>query len=101
MRSAPERSTRQAMPGNFVSEARAIASENGKSRAAYQTILHSRRAASVRAGVITIGSGAAFARGAAHNVSPSAAVPFRTRRRETASLSARRSVIAETRKYLV
>ena len=58
-RSAPVRSTRTAMPGNFASNDLAIFSASGRSTEVYQTTLPSFFAASISAGVIALAGGAA------------------------------------------
>src|SRR4051812_25194136 len=58
-RSAPERSTRTAMPGYFASNDLAIFSATARSIDVYQTTLPSRFAASTRAGVTASAAGAA------------------------------------------
>src|SRR5215831_8031298 len=58
-RSAPERSTRTATPGNFASNALPTFSASGKSTDVYQTTLPSFFAASISCGVIAVAGGAA------------------------------------------
>ena len=54
-RSAPERSTRTAMPGYFASNVLAIRSAAARSIEVYQTTLPSFFAASISAGVTAVG----------------------------------------------
>src|SRR5512135_1425518 len=72
-RSAPVRSTRTEMPGNFCSNARATFSASGKSTDVYQTTMPSFCAAAMRSGVIAVGGGAAARTGVANRV-PAAAL---------------------------
>src|SRR5919197_3042974 len=82
-RSAPLRSTRTAMPGNFASNALAMRSAADRSIEVYQTTLPSFFAASIRAGVIASAGGAAALIGDAKTVSPRAVEPLRTPLRDT------------------
>src|ERR1700732_2021168 len=85
MRSAPERSTRVAMPGYFISNVFAIFSATGKSTEVYQATLPSLRAASIRVGVIELASGGAAFSGEANAPNTSAVDPFNRSRRENFS----------------
>src|SRR5271166_6351381 len=82
-RSAPVRSTRVAMPGNFVSNDLAIFSATGRSTDVYHTTLPSRRAASISCGVICEGSGGAARMGEANAVAANAPVLRKTSRLES------------------
>src|SRR5919106_6527455 len=81
-RSAPERSTRGAMPGYFTSNALAIFSATGRSTEVYQTTLPSFFAASINAGVMALAGGDAPQTGEVNAVAASAAEPVRTSRRD-------------------
>src|ERR1035438_188925 len=82
-RSAPERSTRAAIPGNLASNAFAIFSASGRSTEVYQTTLPSFLAASISAGVIALAGGAADSTWV-ENVAPAASAlePISRSRRE-------------------
>src|SRR6478752_10145706 len=82
-RSAPERSTRAATPGNLASNALAIFSASGRSTDVYQTTLPSFLAASMSAGVMALGGGAADMT-LVENAAPAASAlePISTSRRE-------------------
>src|SRR6478736_2139085 len=82
-RSAPVRSTRVVMPGNFASNDLAIFSATGRSIDVYQTTLPSRRAASTSCGVICEGSGGAARIGDANAVAANAPVLSRSLRLES------------------
>src|SRR5215210_6730147 len=81
-RSAPERSTRTAMPGYFASNALPTFSESGRSTDVYQTTLPSFLAASTSAGVTGSAAGACARKGEANTVAASAVVPCRSLRRD-------------------
>src|SRR5712691_6700928 len=70
------------MPGYLASNALAIFSATGKSTEVYQATLPSLRAASIKAGVIALGSGDAAFSGEANPPRASAADPFSRSRRE-------------------
>src|SRR3569833_3901250 len=82
-RSAPDRSTRTAMPGYFASNDLPIFSASGRSTEVYQTTLPSFFAASMRAGVTALAGGAAEST-CVENMLPaaSALVPIIRSRRE-------------------
>jgi hypothetical protein len=71
------------MPGYFASKALPSFSPTGRSIEEYRITLASFLAASISCGVIATGSGAAALRGAANAVSPSAAEPLMTSRRDS------------------
>src|SRR5215468_2936617 len=81
-RSAPLRSTRTGMPGNFASNDLATRSAADRSIEVYQTTLPSFLAASIRAGVIGSAGGAAALIGEAKTARPAAPAPLRTARRD-------------------
>src|SRR3954466_9663758 len=82
-RSAPVRSTRTAMPGNFASKDLAIFSASGRSTEVYQMTLPSFLAASISCGVIALAGGAAdMTRVEKALAATSALEPARTSRRE-------------------
>ena len=82
-RSAPERSTRTAMPGYFASNALPTFSASGRSTEVYQTTLPSFLAASISAGVTLSAAGACALTRVANAAAPSAAEPFRMSRRDS------------------
>ena len=88
MRSAPERSTRMAMPGYLASNALAMRSATGRSTDVYQTTLPSFLAASISSGVTLLGAGAAADAGrqASGSVSGAAVSPATKRRRVSVGL---------------
>src|SRR6266567_7575206 len=82
-RSAPERSTRVAIPGYFVSNAFAIFSASGRSTDVYQTTLPSFLATSISACVTGSAAGACANTRVANTLVAASAVPaFRTWRRD-------------------
>src|SRR5215217_3164148 len=81
-RSAPERSTRTAMPGYFASNALPTFSDSGRSTEVYQTTLPSFLAASISAGVTAAAAGACARTDVANADAASAVVPCRTLRRD-------------------
>ena len=93
-RSAPERSTRTAMPGYFASNALPTFSASGRSTEVYQTTLPSFFAASISAGVDRFGRPApARTTRVANAAAPSAVVPFRMSRRDQTSCASSPSTI--------
>src|SRR6478609_9432327 len=86
-RSAPERSTRTAMPGYFASKALPTFSATGRSTAVYQTTLPSFFAASISFWSIAAAAGACARIGEAKVLAAaSAVVPFRICRLENLHL---------------
>ncbi len=79
------------MPGYFASKARATRSDTGRSIAAYQTTLPSFFAASIKAPVTAVGSGAAARTRVAANALATAAA-LRTPLRVSGSLCITRSL---------
>src|SRR5258708_23852424 len=83
-RSAPERSTRVAMPGYFASNAFATFSASGRSTEVYQTTLPSFLAASISACVTDSAAGACASTRVANALIAASAVPaFRMSRRDS------------------
>jgi hypothetical protein len=80
-RSAPERSTRTAMPGYFASNALPTFSDSGRSTEVYQTTLPSFFAASISAGVTAAPAGACAMTRVENAAAPSAVAPFSKSRR--------------------